>query len=192
MTLPTPRFQNDDEAGQHWIGVLQRGDPTQAVTARTELAGVFERRGMITEAVDLLEGVARSGAADPLLYTRLAEHYRTLGRQADSDAAMAHASTLIARQQQPVQPQPVYQQPPVQYYPQPPAPVQNVVVNNIVSAGQQSGQHPPMIIRMLYFLFIGWWFGFLWIGLALATFPFVVTIPLGIWMLNRTGRAFFL
>jgi hypothetical protein len=194
MSMQTPRFTDDDQAGQYWLGILQAGDPVQSITARTKLARVFERRGMLAEAVELLESNARAGVSDPSLYSSLASHYRALGRTADADAAMGHAAMLMSRQQPPAPvPMPVYQQPQPIYYPQAvPVPQQSIIVNNVVNMGATGGGHPPMIVRLIYFLFIGWWFGFFWIALALGTFPFIVTIPLGIWMLNRTGRAFFL
>jgi hypothetical protein len=188
------RITSSDQA----LAILNTGSEQDKTEARTYLARVFGERGMSAEATELLEANARAGVQDPGLFTTLAGHYRSQGRSADADAAMAHAAMLLSRQQSvpqaPVYQQPpvAYQAPPVQYYPQPAAPIQNVVVNNVVTVGAVGGGHLPMIIRLLFFLLIGWWFGFVWIGVALATFPFIVTIPLGIWMLNRTSRAFIL
>jgi len=85
--------------------------------------------------------------------------------------------------------QPQYQQP---YYP--PQPVQvnvtsNTIVNNKLIFGKQ---HPSAIVRILYFLIIGWWFGFIWLLFALLACVTVVGIPAGVLMLAKTPSAFFL
>lgn len=101
----------------------------------------------------------------------------------------------MAPYQQPAYPQQQPQQQWGQPYGQPlyaPQPVQihNVIQNNVMM--RTGASHPPMILRLIYFLFFGWYIGFFWIGLALFLFLPVITFPLAIWMLNRTGYAFFL
>lgn len=53
----------------------------------------------------------------------------------------------------------------------------------VVVASQPSG--PGCLVRALYFVFIGVWFGALWTGLAWALLVSIIGLPLGIMMLNR-------
>lgn len=46
-----------------------------------------------------------------------------------------------------------------------------------------------LIIRALYFLFIGWWFGLFWAILSWAMYATIVFAPLGIVMLNKVPGA---
>lgn len=45
----------------------------------------------------------------------------------------------------------------------------------------------PLIIRALYFVFIGWWLGGLWMFLAWVISLPIITLQIGIWMMNRIG-----
>jgi len=79
-------------------------------------------------------------------------------------------------------PQPPYQQAPQMPYPpyqQPSMMTQNVNVN--VGNVQKHG----FLTRALYFCFIGWWLGFFWLQIGYALCVFIVTLPLGLVMLNR-------
>jgi uncharacterized membrane protein YccF (DUF307 family) len=115
-------------------------------------------------------------------------------------------------QQQPIQPGPLGEQwhtppqqqtpyPPQPYPPQPmqqPAPYppgmqpmypqqgaqpmmqQSSVVNvNIQHKG------PSFLVRVIYYIFIGWWLGYFWLNLGFLLCFFIVTLPLGLIMLNR-------
>lgn len=78
--------------------------------------------------------------------------------------------------QQPMPPQtpyPYQQQPYVQ-----PMMMQNVNVNV-----QQRG--PGFLMRALYFLFIGWWAGYIWLSIGFGLCAMIITLPLGLIMLNR-------
>jgi hypothetical protein len=44
---------------------------------------------------------------------------------------------------------------------------------------------PGFLTRSLYFVFVGWWLGGLWLGGALALMTTLVGLPLGLWMINR-------
>lgn len=86
-------------------------------------------------------------------------------------------------QQTPQGPQPYAQYAPPQPYAQPmPMPAMNTNVNVNV---QQPKQGPGLLIRAIYFLCIGWWLGFFWLQLGYALCLLVVTLPLGLVMLNR-------
>jgi len=41
------------------------------------------------------------------------------------------------------------------------------------------------LVRLVYFLLIGWWLSFLWANTAWLICATVVGLPLGIWMFNR-------
>ena len=44
---------------------------------------------------------------------------------------------------------------------------------------------PGLMVRTIYFLFIGWWLGFFWLNLGFTLCALVFTLPLGLIMLNR-------
>lgn len=64
---------------------------------------------------------------------------------------------------------------------QAPAPIQHTTVV-VANAG------PGILVRALYFFFIGWWFGFVWISLAWALNATIIGLPLGLLMLNRVPQ----
>lgn len=45
----------------------------------------------------------------------------------------------------------------------------------------------PWWKRALYFVFIGWWFGAIWLVLAWVVGIFIITLPLSFWMINRVS-----
>jgi len=55
---------------------------------------------------------------------------------------------------------------------------------NIVQVNINQKQ-PGFLMRALYFVFIGWWAGFWWLQFGYLLCLFVVTLPLGLVMLNR-------
>ena len=59
-----------------------------------------------------------------------------------------------------------------------------VMVSNVnVNVG--GTQQTSFFVRTLYFVFIGWWLGYFWACLGYALCVFIVTLPLGLMMLNR-------
>lgn len=52
-----------------------------------------------------------------------------------------------------------------------------------------NAQQRSFLARTLYFLFIGWWWGAIWLGVAYTLALLIVTLPAGIMMMNRTGAA---
>ncbi len=88
-----PRPSEDDEA-QRWLTVLRDGDESQKPAARDGLAGIFERRGMLAEATELLETNARLGADGDNLHVRLASLYRRQGRPDLAQQSIARAAAL--------------------------------------------------------------------------------------------------
>ena len=45
----------------------------------------------------------------------------------------------------------------------------------------------PLLLRAIWFVLIGWWFGAIWMVLAYALCILIVTIPFGLAMFNRVG-----
>lgn len=60
-----------------------------------------------------------------------------------------------------------------------PAPTDTVIVH------QSSA--PNMLVRILWFLFVGWWAAGLVSGIAYVIALTVIGLPLALWMLNRIG-----
>lgn len=69
-----------------------------------------------------------------------------------------------------------------------PVVIHNVIQNNVVAHRPTLG----FLVRALYFLFIGWWFGFVWLGAALFIGVTVIGLPVALLMLSKTIEAFFL
>lgn len=44
--------------------------------------------------------------------------------------------------------------------------------------------------RLIYFVFIGLWFGFVWLALGVALCLSLIGLPLGVWMLRHLDKAF--
>ena len=42
-----------------------------------------------------------------------------------------------------------------------------------------------LLIRLLYFVLIGWWFSLVWIVIAYPLIVFLITLPLAFWMFDR-------
>ncbi|NWJ97484.1 MAG: hypothetical protein HXX20_16995, partial [Chloroflexi bacterium] len=58
--------------------------------------------------------------------------------------------------------------------------VGNGTMVSVGNARQQS-----MLVRTLYFIFVGWWLGFIWSYVAYALCLIILGLPLGLMMLNR-------
>lgn len=48
---------------------------------------------------------------------------------------------------------------------------------------QQKG--PGFFMRAIYFLFVGWWAGYIWLSIGFGLCALIITLPLGLMMLNR-------
>jgi hypothetical protein len=75
----------------------------------------------------------------------------------------------------------------------PPVAPQPVVINNVINNNVQTARPTlGLVVRLLYFFFIGWWFGFAWLfGATLMCISFF-GLPIGILMFAKTSQAFFL
>ncbi|MBX3028659.1 MAG: YccF domain-containing protein [Chloroflexi bacterium] len=45
----------------------------------------------------------------------------------------------------------------------------------------------PMILRAAWFLLVGWWLGAIYMGIAWSLCALLITLPVGLLMLNRVG-----
>ncbi|MFN8523326.1 MAG: YqaE/Pmp3 family membrane protein [Chloroflexota bacterium] len=77
---------------QGLLAQLRDGAEAEKIFARDGLSRIFEARGMLAEAIELLEGNARAGVRDSFALTRLARLYRSAGRIDEADAAMAETT----------------------------------------------------------------------------------------------------
>jgi uncharacterized membrane protein YccF (DUF307 family) len=50
------------------------------------------------------------------------------------------------------------------------------------------GTSVPFLLRILYFLLLGWWLTGVWINLAWFLNATIIGLPLGLWMLNRVPQ----
>ena len=113
--------------------------------------------------------------------------------------APATTALPVSRVNAPAPPQPLA--PPYSAPPQPPMPAPmpslNQTINVTVQAPaaapaptpvviiNQQAAGPGCLVRSLYFLFIGLWFGAIWTGLAWFLLISIIGLPLGLLMLNR-------
>jgi uncharacterized membrane protein YccF (DUF307 family) len=60
------------------------------------------------------------------------------------------------------------------------------VTVNVGAPGPVQIQHKTgCLLQLIYFIFIGWWLGALAVGLAYLFFLLVITIPIGVKIINR-------
>lgn len=83
---------DDERRAHHWLAVLRDGDEAEKIRARDILSGIFSRRGMWQEAIELCERNVREGVREPVLFDRLALAYTQLG-----DSERAATAALEAR-----------------------------------------------------------------------------------------------
>ena len=58
---------------------------------------------------------------------------------------------------------------------------------------QGTGQQQlPLVLRIIWFVFVGWWFSLLWINVAYFLSAIIITLPAGFWMFNRLPFVTFL
>src|SRR5215210_6129634 len=74
----------DERRTQRWLEVLRDGSEADKIAARRGLAGVFEERGMIAEAIELLESNIEAGARSAETLRWLSRLYQAQGDEASS------------------------------------------------------------------------------------------------------------
>ena len=45
----------------------------------------------------------------------------------------------------------------------------------------------PLWIRAVWFIFVGWWLGAIYISVAWVLCVLIITLPIGLWLFNRIG-----
>jgi hypothetical protein len=113
--MPARQFSDDDEAAQHWLMLLRDGDPDQKIQAREQLAAVFERRGLLEEATELLISNLHDGVRSADIFRWLARLYRNQGQEVIAMQAAAEAAKYMAPRAPSEGPSPISpQEPPLQ------------------------------------------------------------------------------
>lgn len=100
---------DDGDDPQRWLVALRDGLPWQKVEARERLADIFERRGMLEEATELLVANAQAGAGSAELFRWLSRLYRAQGDELTAMQAAAEAAKYITPQSPPATAEPTSQ-----------------------------------------------------------------------------------
>jgi uncharacterized membrane protein YccF (DUF307 family) len=50
----------------------------------------------------------------------------------------------------------------------------------------------PLLPRLLYLVFVGWWLSLLWLWVAFGFAATIIGVPIGFWMFNRFPAVIFL
>lgn len=87
-------FPDEDVEARYYLSLLRDETPARRHLGRERLSAIFEQRGMLDEAAELLENDLRDGARDPSTVRRLATLYRELGRDEDAEEALRYAASL--------------------------------------------------------------------------------------------------
>src|SRR3954451_4535275 len=87
----------DDQQAERWVATLRVGSPDEKAVARRGLATVFEARGLVAEAIDLLVTNARQGYRDVDLFQALSRLYRAQGDEYLAASAALEATRLSGR-----------------------------------------------------------------------------------------------
>jgi len=45
----------------------------------------------------------------------------------------------------------------------------------------------PLVIRAVWFIFVGWWLGAIYMSIAWFLCVIIITLPIGLWLFNRIG-----
>src|SRR4051812_22587283 len=87
----------DEQQAESWVATLRIGSPAEKAVARRGLAAMFEVRGMVAEAIDLLVTNARQGYRDVELFQALSRLYRAQGDEYLAASAALEATRLSGR-----------------------------------------------------------------------------------------------
>src|SRR3954451_4772506 len=90
----------DDQQAERWVATLRVGSPDEKAAARRGLAAIFEARGLVAEAIDLLVTNARQGYRDVELFQALSQLYRAHGDEYLAASAALEATRLSGRRPQ--------------------------------------------------------------------------------------------
>lgn len=91
-TVSTDAASGDEERTRRWLDSLRDGSDLNKIAARRGLAGVFERRGMLDEAIELLERNVDAGERGAETLRWLSRLYQARGDEAVSLEAAVYSS----------------------------------------------------------------------------------------------------
>jgi uncharacterized membrane protein YccF (DUF307 family) len=57
--------------------------------------------------------------------------------------------------------------------------------DRVVAGGE--GAQLTLLVRAVWFIFIGWWLGAIYITIAWGLCVLIITLPIGLWLFNRIG-----
>lgn len=106
------RVPVDDGPAQEYLRILETGPDEEKIGARAGLARLFEDRGMLSEASDLLEENVGAGVRDRAVHLQLASLYRRQGSFDLADKALADSvyshpwDTAVVVKDEPEDPRP--------------------------------------------------------------------------------------
>jgi uncharacterized membrane protein YccF (DUF307 family) len=63
--------------------------------------------------------------------------------------------------------------------------VQSLAEPRSMDVPEDGRDQRSMVVRIAYFLVVGWWFSFVWANVAAFLSATVVGLPVGFWMFNR-------
>jgi hypothetical protein len=92
VTPSTDAASGNEERTRRWLDWLRDGSDLDKIAARRGLAGVFEQRGMLEEAIELLERNVEEGVRGAETLRWLSRLYQAQGDEARSLEAAVHAS----------------------------------------------------------------------------------------------------
>src|SRR3954469_9223448 len=95
-----PDDQRTDQQAERWVATLRVGTPDEKAAARRGLAAMFEARGLVAGAIDLLVTNARQGYRDVDLFQALSRLYRAQGDEYLAASAALEATRLSGRRLQ--------------------------------------------------------------------------------------------
>ena len=53
--------------------------------------------------------------------------------------------------------------------------------------GDRAQEQLPLWLRAVWFIFIGWWLGAIYLSVAWFLCVIIITLPVGLWLMNRVG-----
>jgi hypothetical protein len=85
------RFAGEDRETEQWLATLRTGTAERQIEARAALARIFEQRGMLAEATDLLVANVEAGFLNGPIFRWLERLYRAQGHENRAGCAAVEA-----------------------------------------------------------------------------------------------------
>ncbi len=58
---------------------------------------------------------------------------------------------------------------------------------SIGTAGDGTAEQLPWWVRGIWFVLVGWWLGAIYLAVAWFLCVIIITLPIGLWLMNRVG-----